>query len=165
MATYKVKSKGTEHTVNVIDKATGGATITIEGCDETFEVEFVGGTGAEIAAASAAVAGGPPSSVAVTPQPAAVSASPVAAAPVARAAAPPTRAAVGEGAVVAPIPGKILSIDVAVGDAVEINQVLLKLEAMKMENNVASPTAGTVQSIDVAVGAEVSDGQVLIVIG
>ena len=65
----------------------------------------------------------------------------------------------------APIPGKILSIDVAVGQAVDLNQLLLKLEAMKMENNIAAPIAGTVQSIEVAVGAEVSDGQLLVVIG
>jgi len=165
MATYKVRSNDSEHTVNVVDHATGGATVTIEGCDETFEVEFLGGTGAEIAAASAS-AGGPPlagvaSPVAVAASSAAVAT--VAATPIAPKAS--SAAAAGEGAVVAPIPGKILSIDVAVGDVVAVNQLLLKLEAMKMENNVASPTAGTVKSIEVAVGAEVSDGQVLIVIG
>ena len=50
------------------------------------------------------------------------------------------------------------------GDAVEVNQLLLKLEAMKMENNIAAPIAGTVTSIEIAAGAEVHDGQLLIVI-
>ena len=161
MATYKVRSNDSEHTVNVVDNATGGATVTIEGCDETFQVEFLGGTGAEIAAANAAT-GGAPIAAAIAPSPVAgpVAAAPIAAAPVARAPA----VAQGAGAVVAPIPGKILSVNVAVGDSVELNQVLMKLEAMKMENNISAPMAGTVQSIEVAVGSEVSDRQLLAVI-
>ena len=167
MATYKVKSQGSEHVVTVVDNATGGATVTIEGCDESFQVEFLGGTGAEIAAAGAA-ASGPQTIAAATPAalpaaPAPTASPRASAAPIAT---PPTAAAppVAAGAVVAPIPGKILSIEVAVGDAVELNQLLLKLEAMKMENNVAAPIAGTVQSIEVAAGAEVRDGQLLVVI-
>jgi biotin carboxyl carrier protein len=169
MATYKVKSQGSEHVVTVVDNATGGATVTIEGCDESFQVEFLGGTGAEIAAAGAAASGpqtiaaATPAALPAAPAPTAsprASAAPIATSPTA--AAPPV--AGGAGAVVAPIPGKILSIEVAVGDAVELNQLLLKLEAMKMENNVAAPIAGTVQSIEVAAGAEVRDGQLLVVI-
>ena len=60
---------------------------------------------------------------------------------------------------------KIVSIAVKVGDAVELNQLLMKLEAMKMENNIAAPMAGTVQSIEVAAGDEVRDGQLLVVVG
>lgn len=166
MATYRVRSKGTQHTVEVVDNATGGATVKIEGCDETFQVEFLGGTGAEIAAANSATTAAP--AIEAAPQPARAGASPVAAAPVATAAqsaAPVAAAASGEGAIVAPIPGKILSVEVAIGDVVERNQLLVKLEAMKMENAIVAPIAGTVQSIEVAVGAEVRDGQLLIVIG
>ena len=164
MATYKVRSKGTQHTVEVVDNATGGATVKIEGCDETFQVEFLGGTGAEIAAANSATTAAPP--IEAAPQPARAGASPAAAAPVATAAqsAAPV-AASGEGAIIAPIPGKILSVEVSIRDVVERNQLLAKLEAMKMENAIVAPIAGTVQSIEVAVGAEVHDGQLLIVIG
>ena len=73
-------------------------------------------------------------------------------------------AAGGPGAVTAPIPGKILSIDVATGDRVEANQVLLTLEAMKMENNVVAPISGSVAQIAVGEGSDVASGQLLMVI-
>lgn len=46
--------------------------------------------------------------------------------------------------VISPMPGNILDVVVKVGDVVKENQVLLVLEAMKMENNIVSPKEGTV---------------------
>ena len=93
-------------------------------------------------------------------------AAPVAAAPVAApAAAPaaPAPAAGGAGSfkVSSPMPGKILAVKANVGDSVKKGQVILILEAMKMENEVVAPEDGTVASVDVAVGAMVEAGDTL----
>ena len=95
-------------------------------------------------------------------------AAPVAAAPVAApapAAAPaaPAPAAGGAGSVKvsSPMPGKILAVRANVGDSVKKGQVILILEAMKMENEVVAPEDGTIASIDVTVGASVESGDTL----
>jgi biotin carboxyl carrier protein len=59
------------------------------------------------------------------------------------------------------MPGKILSVKASVGQTVKKGDVLLILEAMKMENEVVAPEDGTVASIDVAVGDSVEAGAVL----
>lgn len=82
---------------------------------------------------------------------------------VAPAASKPAQVA-GEGAVVAPMPGKVLSIKVEVGDKVETGQPVLILEAMKMENVLNAPADGTVKDIKVAPGDNANQGDVLIVI-
>lgn len=92
---------------------------------------------------------------------------PVVAAPVAPVAAPAPAAkpavSTGAGAVKinAPMPGKILAIKAPVGTAVKKGQVVLVLEAMKMENEIVAPEDGTVASIDVNEGAMVEAGTVL----
>lgn len=63
-----------------------------------------------------------------------------------------------------PIPGRVVSVAVAVGDRVEIGQGLLVIEAMKMQNDVPAPRAGVVRRIDVAAGRPVDAGDVLLVI-
>lgn len=95
-------------------------------------------------------------------------AAPVAAAPVAApapAAAPaaPAPAAGGAGSVKvsSPMPGKILAVKANVGDSVKKGQVILILEAMKMENEVVAPEDGTIASIDVTVGVSVESGDTL----
>lgn len=95
-------------------------------------------------------------------------AAPVAAAPVAApapAAAPaaPAPAAGGAGSVKvsSAMPGKILAVKANVGDSVKKGQVILILEAMKMENEVVAPEDGTIASIDVTVGASVESGDTL----
>ncbi len=70
-----------------------------------------------------------------------------------------------EGAVSAPMPGKILDIKVSVGEQVKKGQVLMILEAMKMENEIVAPKDGTVKEIKVNVGDTVNRGDPLIVIG
>lgn len=90
---------------------------------------------------------------------------PKAAAPKAAApkAAAPKPAGTGAGAVKinAPMPGKILSVKASAGQAVKKGDVILILEAMKMENEVVAPQDGTVASIDVAAGDSVEAGAVL----
>jgi biotin carboxyl carrier protein len=69
-----------------------------------------------------------------------------------------------KGGVAAQIAGRVLSIKVKVGDTVARGDVLLLLEAMKMENEIKAPTDGIVKDVPVAEGARVSEGQVLVVI-
>ncbi|GAE89050.1 biotin/lipoyl-containing protein [Acetivibrio straminisolvens] len=81
-----------------------------------------------------------------------------------KAAAPKKDTAVPAGAVVikAPMPGTILNILVNQGDTVKKGQVLLILEAMKMENEIVAPNDGTVASINVSKGSSVNVGEVLL---
>jgi oxaloacetate decarboxylase alpha subunit len=87
-----------------------------------------------------------------------------AASPVAPAAA--ISAPVGEGSPLpAPLAGNIFKVNVAVGDSVAAGDIILILEAMKMETEVRASTAGTVVSVDVKVGDSVSVGDALISVG
>lgn len=92
-------------------------------------------------------------------------AAPVAAAPVAAAAAPvaaaPAAPAGAGEAVPSPMPGAILQVKVANGQAVKKGDVLFILEAMKMENEIAAPKDGTITSVSVSKGATVDTGSVL----
>lgn len=90
-----------------------------------------------------------------------------AAAPVSAAAstpAPAPTAPAGNKKVNAPMPGNILDIKVSVGDKVSANQVVVVLEAMKMENEIVTPIGGTVASINVTKGQTVNSGDVLITV-
>lgn len=97
------------------------------------------------------------------------SSAPVASAPAAPAAAPapaPAAAPAGEGTpVTSPMPGTVLSINVAVGDTVNEGDAVIILEAMKMENEINAPCAGTVTSVCVNKGESVDSGKVLVTIG
>ncbi|PTY41388.1 biotin/lipoyl-containing protein [Brachyspira hampsonii] len=62
----------------------------------------------------------------------------------------------------APMPGTIVSFNVAVGDKINEGQVVAILEAMKMENEIVSPASGEVKSIHVEKGSSVVDGQVIL---
>jgi 3-methylcrotonyl-CoA carboxylase alpha subunit len=73
-------------------------------------------------------------------------------------------AATGSGTVTSPMPGKIVSVNVAVGDVVEARALLLVLEAMKMEHRIEAPLAGTVKDVRVKAGDLVTGGATLIVI-
>lgn len=94
---------------------------------------------------------------------AAATSAPKAAAPKAAAPKAAPKAAAGQGSVKvnSPMPGKILSVKTSVGQAVKKGEVLMILEAMKMENEVVAPEDGTVASIDVAAGDSVEAGVVL----
>lgn len=92
---------------------------------------------------------------------------PVAAAPVSVPKAAPAPVAApaagtnGSVKISAPMPGKILAVKAAVGTKVSRGQVVMILEAMKMENEIVAPEDGTVASIDVNEGASVEAGAVL----
>jgi 3-methylcrotonyl-CoA carboxylase alpha subunit len=68
----------------------------------------------------------------------------------------------GSGLVAAPMPGKVIAVLVAEGDAVEVGQPLVLVEAMKMETTLAAEIAGTVQKVAVAPGQLVECGQILV---
>ncbi|MEG2350227.1 MAG: biotin/lipoyl-containing protein [Hungatella sp.] len=91
--------------------------------------------------------------------PVAPAAAPRAAAPVAPAAAPAGTA--GSVTVSAPMPGKILGIKATPGQAVKRGEVIVILEAMKMENEIVAPSDGTIASINVAVGDAIEAGATL----
>lgn len=92
---------------------------------------------------------------------AAISAPAAAPKPAAPKAAP---AAAGAGAVKinSPMPGNILSVKASAGQAVKKGDVLMILEAMKMENEICAPQDGTIASVQVAAGDSVESGDVLV---
>jgi len=77
---------------------------------------------------------------------------------------PDAATAVAEGSLVAPMPGTVTAVHVAVGDRVAAGRPLLVLEAMKMQHPVVAGTSGVVRSVDVVPGAQVDAGAVLAVI-
>lgn len=98
-------------------------------------------------------------------------AAPLASAPKAQEAAPApkaapkaaqSQAAAGSTLVEAPLPGKVLEVEVAPGDEVADGQTLLILEAMKMENEIVAPRAGIIDVVAVEVGTAVDSGDLLV---
>lgn len=120
-------------------------TITVNG--NVYNVSVEEGTGAAPAVAAPAAA----------PVAAPVVAAPAAAAPKAAA-----TGAAGAVKVTAPMPGKILGIKTQAGAAVKRGEVVIILEAMKMENEIVAPQDGTVASVNVSVGASVESGEVML---
>jgi 3-methylcrotonyl-CoA carboxylase alpha subunit len=70
--------------------------------------------------------------------------------------------ALSDGAIVAPMPGRIVSVAVATGDVVTKGQRLLVLEAMKMEQGLVAPFDGLVAEVKAVEGAQVSEGTTLV---
>ena len=68
------------------------------------------------------------------------------------------------GGQVAPMPGAVLATEVSTGDQVKKGDLLLILEAMKMEHRITSPMDGKVEAIHVAAGDQVENGQLLVTI-
>ena len=97
------------------------------------------------------------------PAPAATPAAPAQEA--APAAAPTAPVVAGEGTQVSsPMPGNILKVNVAAGQAVKEGDVLLILEAMKMENEIMAPCDGVIASVNTSKGSAVESGALLCVI-
>ncbi|MEA4927727.1 MAG: biotin/lipoyl-containing protein [Candidatus Limiplasma sp.] len=124
--------------------------ITVNGTPYQVSVEEVG-------AAYAAPAAAPVAAPAPKAAPAA--------APAPVAAAPKAAPVVGGNKVSSPMPGTILDVRVSEGAAVKKGDVLMILEAMKMENEILCPADGTVKQVAVNKGASVNSGDVLVVIG
>ncbi|MCL2493367.1 MAG: biotin/lipoyl-binding protein [Clostridiales bacterium] len=118
--------------------------ITVNGTAYEVEVEEIGGAPA-VTAASAVSAPAQAPAPASAPAPAQAVSAPTAGATV----------------IESPMPGTILNVLVKPGDAVKKGQVLLILEAMKMENEIVAPADGIVDAVAVAKGASVNAGDVL----
>ena len=102
---------------------------------------------------------------AIAPAPAVVAAPVATAAAPTAAPAPAANTAVAAGTpVTAPLPGNVLSVKVNVGDSVKAGQLLVLIEAMKMENEVFAPADGVVKQIIAQKGAMVATGDTLLVI-
>ena len=129
-------------------------TVTVNGT--AYEVTVESAQGGRMASAPVARAAAPAPKAAPAP----------AAAPAPVAAPKATPAASGSGETVScPMPGTILDVRVAAGQAVKSGDILFILEAMKMENEIFAPCDGTVSSVAVTKGAAVNPGDVLCVIG
>ena len=126
--------------------------ITVNGVTYTVEVEEVGATAS--AAAPAAPAATPAAPVAAPAAPKA--------APAAPKAAPAAPKAAGSVNVKAPMPGNIIKVNCKIGAAVKKGDVLIVLEAMKMENDICAPEDGVVASIEVSQGATVETDALLV---
>lgn len=133
-------------------------TITVNGnvYEVTVEEGFTGKASSPAARPAAPAAA--PAAPAPAPAPAAPAPAP---APAAVAPAPAAAPAAGSITVSAPMPGKILGVKTSVGAAVKKGQVILILEAMKMENEIVAPEDGTVASVNVSVGEMVEPGATL----
>ena len=126
--------------------------ITLNG--KTYEVEVEAGTAMLVDEYEA---------YAPAPAAAPVAAAPATAAPAAAPAPAAVNLAAGE-AVAAPMPGTILKINVTQGATVKEGDVLVILEAMKMENEILAPRAGTVAQVVVSQGSTVDTGAALVVL-
>ena len=96
--------------------------------------------------------------------PAPAAPAPASTAPAAAPTAPASPSAAAGTVVPAPLPGTVLDIRVREGEAVKAGQVLLLIEAMKMENEVAAPADGTVKQLAVTKGQTVATGDTLLVL-
>lgn len=119
---------------------------------KTYEVEI------ERASTGRSIGHAPAPAAAPAPAP---EAAPAPAAPAPAPAAAPSPAANG-GAVVSPMPGSILDVHVKPGDTVAEGQVVVTLEAMKMEIEVKAENAGVVSAVNVKKGDMVESGSVLV---
>ena len=77
---------------------------------------------------------------------------------------PATDRSEAPGSLHAPMPGRVTRVEVVVGDGVETGQVLLVMEAMKMEHTLRAPHSGTITEVDCVLGDQVEAGAVLVVI-
>ena len=159
MKTYKYKVQGVEYEVEIAEVVGKIAKVNVIGIP--FEIEMQKPINAAKHPALAATKRTATAAPAETP--AAPAAAPVAAAP-AKPAAQPAAAGAGN-ALKAPLPGTINAINVKVGDKVNVGDVVVVLEAMKMQNNIEAEYAGTVTSILVNQGDTVMEGAVMLTIG
>ena len=132
--------------------------VTLNG--RTYEVEVEAGKAMLLDEYEAVV----PAAAPVAPV-AAPAAAPAPVAAPAAAPAPAAAAPVAGDAVTAPMPGNILKVNVTPGQAVKEGDVLVVLEAMKMENEILAPKACTVKQVLVSKGSTVDTGATLVVLG
>ena len=150
---YEVKIDGIENGIASVSVNGKALKIDIESCgfsqiNAAFPIQVSGQAQSKVAAPAAKPAAAPAPAPAAAPAPVAQSATDV------------------QGTKVeSPLPGVIKSVSVKAGDKVQENQVIMTLEAMKMENEICAECSGTILAVNVAVGQSVMEGQVLVVIG
>ena len=159
---YKYKVNNVEYTVQIASIFGNKAQVFVNGT--AYEVEMEGGAVAAPVAFTPAPA--PVAAPAPAPTPAPVAEKPkeeASATPAPEPSKPQATANVPAGGtpVKAPLPGIINDIKVAVGDQVKNGQVLLILEAMKMENEILAPVDGTIKTMNCAANNTVSSGELL----
>lgn len=151
MKEYKYIINGKEYTVNIEHLEGNMANVTVNG--KAYDVEIVG---KEV---KKAVAAHPAPTTAAKP---AASATPAASKP----AKPAASASTGAGTTVkAPLPGTINDVKATVGQQVKEGDVVIILEAMKMENEITAEASGTITAIPVQKGDTVMEGTPLFTIG
>ena len=160
MKTYKYKVQGVDYEVEIAEVEGKIAHVNVNGIP--FEIEMQKPINAAkhpalAAAKRSASTAAPMAAPVAAPQPA----------PTVSTAAPaqPAAAAGAGTPVKAPLPGTINAINVKVGDTVAVGDVVVILEAMKMQNNIEAENAGTVTSILVNPGDSVMEGAVMLTIG
>ncbi len=158
------KQEGSDVKKTASPKGPGIRTFNVYIGDEHYEVDVEETSAASAArpvvstppaVAQPAASTAPASTPAPTPAPAATPAP-----------APAAPAAVGKGEAVvsAPMPGTVLSYEVRVGDAIKKGDIVVMLEAMKMENAIPSPADGVIKTINASSGDSLKKGDVLAVI-
>jgi len=150
MNKYQYKVQGVDYEVEIEEVEGNIAKVNVNGIP--FEVEMQKPINAAKHPTMARPKIEAPKPAVAAPQPAAAPAQPAAAA--------------GAGnPVKAPLPGTVTEIKVQVGQQVNVGDIVLVLEAMKMQNNIEAEYAGTVTSITVKQGETVMEGSVLLTIG
>lgn len=149
---------GREYQAEVKELTPERATIVIDGKEYSVDIVQLGRRQITADAVRAVPTPGPATASTTALRPTAPQPAPATAAAAARQ-APPAR---GEGGIAAPMPGLVLSIRVKEGDTVAAGQVLLVMEAMKMENPITSPCAGSVRKLYVREGDSISEGDLLV---
>ena len=139
---YKITIAGQTYDVEVGDTSSSPVEVSVDGT--TYQVEIPDSI-------APAASGGTPAIS--TPKPLAPGPKAVA--------RPSVPTSGGDGVVRSPMPGKIISVSVSVGDVVTKGQPILVLESMKMENTIASPIDGTVSAVHVSANDAVQHGQTL----
>ena len=164
MKTYKYKVQGVDYEVEIAEVEGKIARVNVNGIP--FEIEMqkpINAAKHPALAATKRSASAPAAPVAAPPV---SSGSLTAGQSVASQSAAGTPAPAGAGTPVkAPLPGTINAINVKVGDKVNVGDVVIVLEAMKMQNNIEAENAGTVTSILVNQGDTVMEGAVMLTIG
>jgi biotin carboxyl carrier protein len=145
MSEYVLRLNGREYRASVKELTPDRATIGVDGVDYHVDLVQLGRRPASPAGVRAAET------------------APLSALPAATTTAPRRQVTHGgEGVVSAPMPGMVLSLKVREGEKVQAGQVLLVMEAMKMENAIAAPFAGTIVRVHVHEGDAIAEGDRLI---
>lgn len=148
MPTFDVSVRGKTYRIDIPDPGASPLQVIVDG--QPFLVEIRGPEA-------------PPPASPLAPPPAPAPEPPALPAHTAQSAAPTAAASEGAGREVrAPMPGTVLSVEVAPGDLVDAGKLLLILDAMKMKNPIRAASPGTVSEVHVTPGVSVSHGDLLI---